>query len=348
MKIVPKGAVSYGIDLGKSTFHVVGVDRDGAPIQRIKLNRNNVLQFFTLAKEAKIGMEACPGSQWLARKLRAIGHRVFILPAQFVKPFVKSNKNDIIDAEAIVEALNRSTMRFVQIKTEIQSDLQAIHRIRDNVVAARTKVVCQARAFCLEYGIGMRPSVGAFRKDIAKVLSDESNDLTPMMRGLLRDLVEDFNTLDQRLENLNKQIASIAARDDQATRLATIPGIGLLTATALVSAIGNAVQFKKARDLSAWLGLVPAQHSTGGKTTLGSISKRGNAYIRRLLIHGARSVILHLDRDRSALGRWIDSLEQRVCRNKIVVAIANKIARIAWVISRNPGSLYLEKSAMPA
>jgi transposase len=161
-------------------------------------------------------------------------------------------------------------------------------------------------------------------------------------------LVEDFNTLDQRLENLNKQIASIAARDDQATRLATIPGIGLLTATALVSAIGNAVQFKKARDLSAWLGLVPAQHSTGGKTTLGSISKRGNAYIRRLLIHGARSVLLHLDRDRSALGRWIDSLEQRVCRNKIVVAIANKIARIAWVISRNPGSLYLEKSAMPA
>jgi transposase len=340
MRNQPRGAVVYGIDLGKTCFHVVGIDPAGCPIQRVKLSRATIFTFFANASAALIGMEACPGSQWLARRLQAFGHTVKILPAQFVKPYVKSNKNDAIDAEAIAEAVTRPTMRFVQIKQTEQVDLQALHRVRDLMVNTRTRLICQMRAFCLEYGVAMRNGAGAFKLDLRQVLTDESNDLTPAMRRLVGDLWDHLQSLEGRIAEVTREIESIASRSELARRLATVPGIGPLGATAILAAVGNGRQFKKARDMAAWLGLTPAQYSTGGKSTLLGISKRGNPYVRRLLIHGARSCVIHLDRTRDRLGSWINGLQRRMHINKVVVALANKLARIAWVVLNRPGTLY--------
>jgi transposase len=340
MRNQPLGAVVYGIDLGKTTFHVVGIDVTGRPIQRVKLSRATIFKFFSNASQAMIGMEACPGSQWLARKLQALGHTVKIVPAQFVKPYVKSNKNDTIDAEAIAEAVTRPTMRFVQVKETEQVDLQALHRARDLMVNTRTRLICQMRGFCLEYGVAMRNGAGAFKLDLLQVLADATNDLTPAMRQLVRDLWDQLQMLEARIHDLTREIESIASRSDLARRLATVPGIGPLGATAILAAVGDGKQFRRARDMAAWLGLTPAQYSTGGKSTLLGISKRGNPYVRRLLIHGARSCVIHLDRTRDRLGAWLNELQRRMHINKVVVALANKIARIAWVVLNRPGALY--------
>jgi len=340
MRNQPLGAVVYGIDLGKTRFDVVGCDVAGRPIQRVKLSRYTLLAFFAAAPKALIGMEACPGAQWMARKLSELGHAVRIIPAQFVKPFVKSNKNDARDAEAIAEAVTRPTMRFVEIKSCKQIDLQALHRVRDRIVGNRTQLICQMRAFCLEYGIAIRPGTGAFKLDIARIITDENNDLTPAIRALLKELWEELRSVDIRHAVVSRQVEALAAKDDTARRLMTIPGIGPIGATALIAAVGDARQFRKARDLAAWLGLVPRQNSTGGKTTLLGISKRGNPYVRRLLIHGARSCMIHLDRSRDRIGAWLNALDRRVHRNKAIVALANKIARIAWALLRRPQTLY--------
>lgn len=340
MRNQPLGAVVYGVDLGKTRFDVVGCDASGTPIQRVKFSRDTLFAFFAAAPKALIGMEACPGAQWMARRLSELGHTVRIIPAQFVKPFVKSNKNDARDAEAIAEAVTRPTMRFVAIKPCEQLDLQALHRVRDRIVANRTQLICQMRAFCLEYGIAIRQGTGTFKLDITRIITDQTNDLTTAMRGLLDQLWEEFTIIDVRLAAVSRQVEIIAARHEAARRLMTIPGIGPLGATALIAAVGDARQFRKARDLAAWLGLVPRQNSTGGKTTLLGISKRGNPYVRRLLIHGARSCIIHLDRSRDRIGGWLDNLDRRMHRNKAIVALANKIARIAWVLLRRPHTLY--------
>lgn len=288
-RTIPQNAAVYGVDLGKNIFDVVGFDGTGAVVQRVKLRRDTLLNFFERANSAVVGMEACPGSQWLARKLSAMGHQVRIVAAQFVKPYVKSQKNDTIDAEAIAEAVTRPTMRFTHPRTVEQVDLQARHRIRDQLVASRTALINQMRAFCLEYGITFPQGAGLFRRDLPVALADQDNDLTPAMRRILADLSADLARLDQRITDLTREIEQIAARDGRARRLLTIPGIGPLAATALLAAIGDGRQFRRARDLAAWLGLVPQQHSTGCKTTLLGISKRGNRYIRRLLIHGQSS-----------------------------------------------------------
>ena len=334
------GATVYGVDLGKNIFHVVGADETGALVKRVKFRRQTLLTFFERAEPALVGMEACPGSQWLARKLQAMGHSVRIIPAQFVRPYVKSNKTDTIDAEAIVEAVTRPTMRFVEVKQVEQVDLQALHRIRDQMVGSRTSLICQIRAFCLEYGIAIRQGAGVFKLDLPKVLADEANDLTPTMRRLLTELFADLKQLESRIGEVTQEIEAIAARDEKARRLMTIPGIGPLGATALLAAAGNGQQFKKARDLAAWLGLVPQQYSTGGKVRMLGISKRGNRYVRRLLVHGARSCVIHLDRSRDRLGAWIEKLQSRMHVNKVTVALAAKIARIAWVIMTRSGALY--------
>jgi transposase len=340
MRNQPRGATVYGIDIGKNRFHVVGANATGKPIQRAKFSRDTLLTFFANATPALIGVETCPGAQWLARKLQAFGHTVRIIPAQFVKPYVKSNKNDMLDAEAIAEAVTRPTMRFVQIKRVDQIDTQALHRVRDRLVAARTRLICQMRAFCLEYGIPIRQGAGVFKIDLPRVLGDEMNELSPAMRRLLTELWDEFREVEARVVRISREIEALAAHDETARRLASIPGIGPLGATALLAAVGDARQFRKARDLAAWLGLVPRQHSTGGKPTLLGISKRGCPYIRRLLIHGARSCLLHLDRTRDRLGNWISALASRMHVNKVVVALANKLARIAWVVLTRPGTLY--------
>lgn len=316
MSTEQNSAVTYGIDLGKTWFHVVGLDAQGSPVKRAKLNRASITRFFVNIPRARIGMEACPGSQWLARKLQTLGHDVRIVPAQFVKPYVKSNKNDTIDAAAIAEAITRPTMRFVQIKHCEQVDLQALHRSRDLLVSTRTRLINQMRAFCLEYGVAMRNGVGAFKAALPSVLSDEGNDLTPAMRDLLVNLAELLSTLEDRITQFTRKINAQADECDSARRLATIPGVGQLTATALIAAVGDARQFKTARDLSAWLGLTPGQYSTGGKTQLTGISKRGNSYVRKLLIHGARSCSMHLDREKDRLGLWIGQIEGRLHRER--------------------------------
>jgi transposase len=336
----PRGASVYGIDLGKNIFHVIGTDAAGNIVQRVRFRRHTLLAFFERAERAIIGMESCPGSQWLARKLQAMGHTVRIIPAQFVKPYVKAHKNDMIDAAAIAEAVTRPTMRFVEVKHSEQADLQALHRIRDQMVRSRTRLICQMRAFCLEYGIAIRQGAGVFKLDLPRIIADHANDLTPTMRRLLQDLFEDLRGLEKRIAAITREIESLAARDERARRLMTIPGIGPLAATALLAAAGNGQQFRRARDMAAWLGLVPQQHSTGGKPQLLGISKRGNRYVRRLLIHGARSCVVHLDRSRDHLGAWIGRLQTRMHVNKVTVALAAKIARIAWVILTRPGALY--------
>jgi transposase len=336
----PRDATVYGVDIGKNLFHLVGLDGSGQPVQRATFRRGTLLQFFERAAPAIIGMEACAGSQWLARKLQALGDSARIFPAQFVRPYVKSNKNDLIDAAAIAEAMTRPTMRFVEVRTPAQVDLQALHRIRERLVTSRTRLICQMRAFCLEHGVAMRQGAGAFKLDLAGAIANEDNDLTPTMRRLLVDLREELHALEARIAAVSRDIEAAAASDEMARRLTAVPGIGPLGATAIIAAIGDGRQFKKARDLAAWIGLVPRQHSTGGKATLLGISKRGDSYIRRLLIHGARSCLMHLDRTRDRFGDWVDRLRARMHPNKVVVALAAKMARVAWVILNKPGALY--------
>lgn len=340
MPVKHQNAAVYGIDLGKTTFHIVGMDKDGVLLQRAKFTRKTIFRFFEAAPKALIGMEACPGSQWLARKLLAMGHRVKIMPAQFVKPFVKSNKNDTLDAEAIAEAVVRPTMRFVKIRNEDQVDMQALHRVRSRLVSSKTQLINQMRALCLEYGITIGKGAGLFKRECPKIIENDENDLSDHMRRILDGLSGDLRALESRINIVSREIDALAARDDTARRLMTIPGIGPMGATALIAAVGDAKQFAKARDLASWLGLVPRQHSTGGKPTLLGISKRGNPYIRRLLIHGARACMIHLKSVRDRFGAWIEKLKLRMHPNKVIVALANKIARIAWVILTKPGASY--------
>lgn len=343
----PRDCAVFGVDIGKNVFHLVGLSAAGAPIQKCKFRRDTLLQFFQRARRTLVGMEACPGSQWLARKLKELGHDVRIIPAQFVKPYVKSNKNDIIDAEAIAEAATRPTMRFVGIKETYQVDLQMLHRIRSRLVSSRTNLICQMRSYCLEHGIPIRQGAGVFKVDLVRILDDPENDLTDCARLVLRDLSAELDGLEARLKSVSSEIKNIADTDERARRLMTIPGIGPLGATAVLAAAGDAKRFTRARDVAAWLGLVPKQYSTGGKQTLMGISKRGSSYLRKLLIHGARSVLMHLDRSKDRLGLWVDQLRNRMHVNKATVALAAKLARIIWVILRNPGATYQRQLPVP-
>ncbi|MEI7298627.1 IS110 family transposase, partial [Paraburkholderia tropica] len=283
-------------------------------------------------------------SNWLARKAVAQGHQVRIVPAQFVKPFVKSNKTDIVDAEAIAEAISRPTMRFTQPKTEAQLDLQALHRVRQRLVSCKTAIVNQSRAFLLEYGITIGTGPAYFVRDMPSILSDESNGLTASMRQVLQEQWQEYRSVEARLLQLRRQIEAIAGADDVATRLTSVPGIAHLTATAITAFSGTGTQFKSGRHFAAWLGLVPAEFSTGGKQHLLGITKRGNPYLRRLLIHGARACVLHLDRTKDHLGVWISQMEAKgIHRNKVIVALANKLARIAWTILTRQGTFYLRQ-----
>ena len=343
----PKDCAVFGVDIGKNVFHVVGLNGEGTPVQKCKFRRETLLQFFEQARTTLVDMEACPGSQWLARKLTELGHDVRIIPAQFVKPHVKSNKNDIIDAEAIAEAATRPTMRFVGIKETYQVDLQMLHRVRSRLVSSRTNLICQMRSCYLEHGIAIRQGAGVFKADLVRILDDQENDLTDRARLVLRDLSEELHGLEFRLKAVSSQIKAVADTDERARRLMTIPGIGPLGATAVLAAAGDAKRFIRARDVAAWLGLVPKQYSTGGKQTLMGISKRGSSYLRKLLIHGARSELMHLDRSKDRLGLWVDQLCNRMHVNKATVALAAKLARIIWVILRNPGATYMRQIPAP-
>src|SRR6202020_1964572 len=323
---------SVGIDLGKTTFHLVALSAAGKVLLRRKFTQKQLIIFTANLQTCLIGMEACSGAHFLGRALREQGHDVKLIPAQFVKPFVKSNKNDFLDAEAIAEAVGRQNMRFVPIKTDDQLDLQALHRVRDRLIHRRTSVINQIRAFLLERGMVFAKSPIRLREAIPEVLENASENLTPRMRNLVAMLWSEWKDLELQIVAMNEEVERIASSDAACVRLRQIPGIGPLVATAIVASIGNGAAFRNGRQFAAWIGLVPKQHSTGGKAKLYGISKRGNCYLRKILVHGARAVVLRSKRDRIAMGTWITALETRAPRNVLNIAMANKLARIAWAV----------------
>jgi transposase len=321
-----------GLDLAKQVFQVHGVDFQEKVVIRKQLRRNQVLSYFSKLSPCLIGMEACGSAHHWGRELQKLGHTVKLMAPQFVKPYVKGNKNDANDAEAICEAVSRPTMRFVAIKTIEQQDIQSVHRIRTILIQQRTAKVNHIRGLLAEYGIVVERRIEKLRKTLPLVLEDAENGLTFDFRVLLQELQQDLTALDNRVGELDKKIQLLASNNTSAKRLQQIPGIGPITATALVCAIGNGKQFKRGRDLAAWLGLTPRQHSSGGKECLLGISKRGDTYLRTLLIHGARSVLKVSDKKDDPRSRWIQNLCSRRNKNIAAVALANKNARIVWAL----------------
>ena len=323
---------SVGIDLGKTTFHVVALNDHGKIVARKKFSRQQLLAYTANLPSSLIGIEACSGAHFIGAALRDQGHDVRLIPAQFVKPFLKSNKNDFLDAEAIAEAVARKNMRFVPIKTDDQLDLQALHRVRDRLVNRRTALINQIRGFLLERGIVFAQGPANLRRQMPAILEDAEQKITPRMRNLLDHLWQEWKSLNAEIESISDEVDAIANQDAACQRLRRIPGVGPLVATATVAAIGNGAAFRKGREFAAWLGLIPRQHSTGGKARLLGISKRGNIYLRRMFIHGARAMLLRVRYDTGRFGQWAHELELRAPRNKVVVAVANKLARIAWAV----------------
>ena len=321
-----------GIDVGKSVFHMVGFNEGGEVVVRKKVTRTQLLTYTANVSTDRIGMEACAGAHFLARALLAQGHDARLMPAQYVRPYVKSNKNDYLDAEAIAEAVQRPTMRFVPVKTEEQLDIQAVHRMRERWIGRRTAVINQIRALLLERGITVRQGPAYLEEQLPAILENEGGKLSGIVIMLIRELCGEWQDLESRIETLDKRLAEFSRDNDACQRLQTVPGIGVITATALTAAIGQGTTFRKGRDLAAWLGLVPKQYSTGGKQKLLGISKRGNPYLRQLFVHGARSVFACVKRERHKFGKWLDQLQAHKRPSVSIVALANKLARIAWAV----------------
>ena len=324
--------VTLGLDLSKNWIHVVGFDDEGCVVLRRRVRRHRLLALTVNMRACLIGMEACTGAHHLGRALQAQGHTPRLMPPQYVKPFVKTNKNDYRDAEANAEAVRRPTMRFVPLKSEAQLDLQSIHRARQRLVGRRTALINQLRAILLERGVTVPQTRRILERMLAGILADESNGLSPRMRRLIEDMRAEWRDLDSRIEAFDAELKALAQGDVTCHRLCAIPGIGVLNATALVAAVGTAAGFTRGRDLAAWLGLTPREYSTGGKQRLLGISKRGNKHLRTSLIHGARAALRPLASRQDALGHWLRGLLARAHRNVVVVALANKLARMAWAV----------------
>jgi transposase len=323
---------SVGIDVAKTVFHLVALDEKGGVLTKKKFSRSQLLVYTASLKADVIGMEACSGAHFLARALVDQGHKVRLMPAEYVRPYVKSNKNDFIDAEAIAEAVLRPSMRFVPVKTDEQLDLQALHRVRERWIQRRVALVNQIRGFLLERGIPMRVGAEHLRKNLPAVLENAENGLTGRARTLLLALREEWVELEKKICAMTEEIGRISRSNEGCRRLMGVPGIGPIISTALVAAVGNATAFRKGRDFAAWLGLVPRQHSSGGKQTLLGISKRGNQYLRKLLVEGARAAFARLNRGQHCFGPWMNQLGEKKHSNVAVVALANKLARIAWAV----------------
>ena len=324
-----------GLDLAKELFQVHGVDSGDKAVVRRRLRRSEMTTYFKKLPPCLIGMEACASSHYWARTLSELGHTVKLIAPQFVKPYVKGNKNDANDAEAICEAVGRSNMRFVPIKTVEQQNIQALHRVRTELVRQRTAKVNQIRGLLGEYGIVVRQGVAVLRKALPEILEDAENGLMSDFRALLAGLREDLVYLDERVVTVDQTMQTLANSHAAARRLLKLRGVGPITATALVASLGDGHLFKRGRDASAWVGLVPGQHSSGGKDKLLGISKRGDTYLRTLLVHGARSVIITAKGREDSLSRWVQNLCTRRNKNIAAVALANKTMRMAWAILKS-------------
>lgn len=324
---------TIGIDIGKNSFHLIGLDAAGNIVLRRKLSRSQVVERLANLPPCLIGMEACVGAHHLSRRLLALGHDARLMPAQYVKPYLRGQKNDFGDAEAIAEAVQRPRMRFVLTKSVEQLDLQALHRVRARVVRHRTAVINQIRALLLERGIAVRQGYHHLRTALPEILSRHTDLLSPRMVRVIAELSGDWRHLDERLDGVTREIEALAKADEACRRLMTVPGIGPIIASAMVSAIGDGAAFGRGRDFAAWLGLVPRQISTGDRTVLGRISKRGNTYLRTLFIRGARVILLRpANWPKHSFGPWLEAASRRMHRNVLAVALANKLARIAWSV----------------
>jgi transposase len=323
---------AVGIDLGKTIFHLVGLDSTGKVVIRKKCSRKQLLAFTANLQVQVIGMESCSGAHFLGRALREQGHDVRLMPAQYVKPYVQTNKSDFLDAEAIAEAVQRPRMRFVPIKTEEQLDLQALHRVRERWVMRRTAVVNQIRSLLLERGLTLPKGRRYVDQQLPRILEDGELRLSGSFRVLLAQLKIELEQLTARIEEMDRVIQKTAKENEDCQRLTEIPGVGPVTATALIAAVGNASTFRKGRNLAAWMGIVPGEYSTGGKQKLLGISKRGNKYLRTLFIQGARSVVQQRHKQAPGLSEWLAQLLLRAHQNVVIVALANKLVRMAWAV----------------
>lgn len=324
-----------GIDLAKNVFQLHGVDQKGKAVLKQKMSRAQLGKFIANLPVCTIAMEACGGAHYWARKFQRFGHEVKIISPQFVKPFVKTNKNDAHDAQAITEAASRPDMRFVPIKNVAQQDIQSVHRVRERLICQRTALGNQIRGLLAEYGIVVAQGIAQLKKQLPFILEDAENELTPKMRELCAELYEELQLLEDRIGRYEIKIQEIFKSHPVCQKLAQIEGIGPLTATILLTVLSNPTLFKNGRHFAAFLGLVPRQHSSGGKQHLMGISKRGDKYLRRLLIHGARSVIQRVDNKTDHRSHWLKQLKARRGYNRACVALANKNARIIWALIAN-------------
>ncbi|HEY8070439.1 MAG TPA: IS110 family transposase [Methylocystis sp.] len=324
-----------GIDLGKNSCSLVGLDATGKVVVRRRMRRETVIAFCLKLPTCTIAMEACCGAHHMGRALAAQGHVIRLMSPEYVRPYVKAQKNDDRDAEAIAEAATRPTMRFVELKSEEQLDVQTLHRVRDRLICERTSVMTQIRSLLLERGLPTPQGKAKLAARLEELLDGENSPLTPRIQLLIREMRDEWRSLDQRIGALDAEFAAQARCDARMCRLLSIPGIGALNATALVAAIGDASTFARGRDLAAWLGLVPRQVTTGGRPRLLGITKRGNKYLRKMLIQGARAALPTLSKSSTQLGAWLRGLLARPHLNTVVVALAAKTARIVWALLRH-------------
>lgn len=322
-----------GIDIGKDVFHLVGFDDDGKLVLRKKIKRLALGETFEKFPKCIIGMEACLSAHFVSRSLRKLGFETRIISAKYTKPFNKGQKNDYNDAEAIAEAALRPNLKTVRQKSQEQLDLQALHRVRSRLVSRRTSTINQIRAFLLEQGITVRTGAAALRNSLFAILENREDEISERMSQIIVGLYEDWLWLDERIETTTKEIENISQKDKDCQRLMTIPGIGPIISTSIVSAIGSGDAFERGRDFGAWLGLVPRQYSTGGKPILGKISKTGNVHIRTLLVQAAHILLMRPHNwHKFSFGKWLEHASQHLHKNKLAVALANKLARIAWSV----------------
>ena len=321
---------TVGLDVAKQVFQVHAADLEGRVVLRRRLRRNQVINFFANLPACVVGMEACCGSHYWCRRISSFGHTVRLMAPQFVKPYVKSNKNDANDAEAICEAVRRPNMRFVPAKSVEQQDIQSLRRVRSRLVSLRTGLANQIRGLLSEYGIVLPQYVSQLRRGLPLILEEASNGLTAFSRRLFASLYDELLSLEEKIGVLDEQIESVYRASEPCQRVGAVEGIGPLTATALVAAMSDGKAFKNGRQFAAWLGLVPRQGSSGEKTRLFGISKRGDTYLRTLLIHGARAVVCRASRKTDPRSRWIADKQVRLGTSKACVAVANKNARIVW------------------
>jgi transposase len=333
MDTIVSPLASVGIDIGKEVFHLVGFGADGKIAFRRKIKRLALVETFGKLAPCVVGMEACLSAHFVSRALRKLGHEPRIIPAIYVKPFVKGQKNDYNDAEAIAEAALRPNMRTVREKTQDQLDLQACHRVRSRLVSRRTATVNQIRAFLIEQGIAVRVGLRALRASLFDILKNREDEISPSMNELIVGLYEDWLWLDERIETVTRKIEEMSQREADCIRLMSVPGVGPLISTAVVAAIGSGEAFDRGRDFGAWLGLVPRQYSTGGRSILGGISKRGSRYLRTLFIQAAKVLLMRPQNwEKYSFGAWLSNAAPRMHRNKLATALANKLARIAWSV----------------